>query len=96
MNTSKNNKSRNFAIGLAIGIPIGTPIGLVLGNLALGPAAGVVLGLILGRVFNAKDTKQKEGETSGSYINDKIWKYTVVFGVILLIEIIVLFSQLKS
>lgn len=90
MNTANKYKSRNFAIGLAIGIPVGTPIGLVLGNLALGPAVGALIGLILGWVFNTKDKSGKEGEASLPPINSKIWKYTLITGIVVLAAVIVL------
>lgn len=96
MNRSKIYKNRNYAIGIAIGIPIGIPIGLVLGNLALGPAVGIVIGLIFGWVFNYRDKTKNEEDATNSLIKDKIWHYTLIFGIILLVETILLVKVMGS
>ncbi|NGP76854.1 hypothetical protein G3570_09435 [Balneolaceae bacterium YR4-1] len=85
--STKNTKGRHFAMGLAIGIPIGTPLGLVFGNLALGPAIGVAIGLILGWVLSIRDTNNEEVKTAGK---GKIWIYTLIFGIIVLVETFVM------
>lgn len=93
MKTTNKYKSRNFAIGLAIGIPVGTPIGLVLGNLALGPAVGAVIGLVLGWVFNTTENRGSREKDSTHPINTKIWKYTLVTGIVVLVAAIMLVNN---